>query len=524
MAQQYIVTTPVNSGEGTPLATAFDYCDSNFSELYSRAQTVPPGNLVGKLGDEAGFYAYDSTYFYYCFANYDGTSTIWGRVTQAGNITATQLLYGNTSVTIPTPSANVVISVNSTNNVVTFSNTGAFVNGVISASGNVRGGNINTVGNVSATGNIIASYLIGNGSQLTGLPASYSNANVDAYLPVYSGNISASIISATGNITSGNLLTAGLLTATGGLYSGANIVGHSNITGGNIISSGLICATGNVVGSNFSTTGSVTTGVVTAGVISATGNITGNYIIGNGSLLTGIASGGSNYANANVAAYLPTYSGNIGGSLTTNSQPYITSVGNLSGLTVNGLNAVTLNPTANSITVNTTFGGTININSSGLGSIDNMSIGANTAASAKFTTVSASGNVTGAYFIGDGSQLTGITGGSSYANANVAAYLPIYSGNLSSGNLSVTNNAAVSGNLSVSGNIISNVTGTVTGQLNGLVNGVNTAYGTWDFGYVAANTYTNPIQWIFAQTSVGNIDMGTISAPASYAIDIGTIF
>ena len=35
------------------------------------------------------------------------------------------------------------------------------------------------------------------------------------------------------------------------------------------------------------------------------------------------------YANANVAAYLPTYSGSIGGTLTTASQPNITTLGNL---------------------------------------------------------------------------------------------------------------------------------------------------------------------------------------------------
>ena len=35
------------------------------------------------------------------------------------------------------------------------------------------------------------------------------------------------------------------------------------------------------------------------------------------------------YANANVAAYLTTYSGNIGGTLTTVSQPYVTTLGNL---------------------------------------------------------------------------------------------------------------------------------------------------------------------------------------------------
>lgn len=39
------------------------------------------------------------------------------------------------------------------------------------------------------TANISAGYFIGNGSQLTGLPASYGNSNVAAYLPTYTGNV-----------------------------------------------------------------------------------------------------------------------------------------------------------------------------------------------------------------------------------------------------------------------------------------------------------------------------------------------
>jgi hypothetical protein len=132
-----------------------------------------------------------------------------------------------------------------------------------------------------------------------------------------------------------------------------------------------------------------------------------------------------------------------------------------------------------------------------------------------FTNVSATGNVTGAYIIGDGSFLTNVSGtGSNYSNANVAAFLPTYTGNISGDNISLAGNIDVAGN----------VNGVVNGQLYGLVNGVNPAYGAWDFGYIATNTYTNPLQWIFAQSSLGNIDMGTITAPTSINIDIGTIF
>jgi hypothetical protein len=68
--------------------------------------------------------------------------------------------------------------------------------------GNISAGNIvvtNSVASdtVTAAGNISGNYFIGNGSQLTGLPESYSNANVAAYLPTYTGNLAA----LTGNIT-----------------------------------------------------------------------------------------------------------------------------------------------------------------------------------------------------------------------------------------------------------------------------------------------------------------------------------
>jgi hypothetical protein len=50
---------------------------------------------------------------------------------------------------------------------------------------------------------------------------------------------------------------------------------------------------------------------ITAANTVMTGNVTGNYFIGNGSMLTGISGGGGDYGNANVAAYLPTYTGNL---------------------------------------------------------------------------------------------------------------------------------------------------------------------------------------------------------------------
>ena len=81
--------------------------------------------------------------------------------------------------------ANTIVPVvdSNTNYTVTAANLTTFVN--------TNSGTI-TANNVSATGNITAgAYFVGDGSQLTNLPQNYSNANVQAFLPTYSGNLTA---------------------------------------------------------------------------------------------------------------------------------------------------------------------------------------------------------------------------------------------------------------------------------------------------------------------------------------------
>ena len=204
MSQLFIVTTPQNSGEGTPLSTAFNYTNSNFSELYARYQTSPPPTLVGVAGDVPGMYASDSNYFYYCFGTYDGTSVIWARVAQLANIVVSQITNGDSNVAISTTNGNITMGVGGGANLAVFSTTGAYVAGVVSATGNIRG-----------------SYIIGNGSQLTGLPATYNDSNVATFLQNLNGNnISTLGTVIAGNITGGNILTTGIVSAT------ANITGN----------------------------------------------------------------------------------------------------------------------------------------------------------------------------------------------------------------------------------------------------------------------------------------------------------
>jgi len=59
---------------------------------------------------------------------------------------------------------------------------------------------IATTGNISTTGNVSGGYILGNGSQLTGLAATYGNANVANYLPTFSGTLQVgNITNASGN-------------------------------------------------------------------------------------------------------------------------------------------------------------------------------------------------------------------------------------------------------------------------------------------------------------------------------------
>lgn len=425
MAQQYInIGTAPNDGAGDPIRTAFGKTNNNFSQLFSIPQSSPPPTLIGSPGDFAGMYAYDSTYFYYCFADYTGNSVIWAQIGQAGNLAVTAINNGNSNVAINGAGANVTVGVHGTSNVAVFAASGIFVNGVVSAAGNVRGGNLNTVGDVSAVGNVFGNYIFGNGSQLTGLPATYSNANVSAYLPTYSGNVGSGnllttgILSAAGNITGNNISASSTISATGNIITAGYFVGNfaGNITGnlvvpgsntqvlfntngnsdavagmtynkgtnsftvlgtvssqgntigGNIVTTGLITATGNIYAGNLinaginSVTGNITGGnILTAGMVSAAGGLNTNTTI----IATGNIRGGNIISNGLITA-----TGNInGGNVLTTG--VISTTGNIAGSYFSasndinaGGNVSAINYTGTSVSVIANItGGNLNISS-----------------------------------------------------------------------------------------------------------------------------------------------------------------
>jgi len=237
---------------------------------------------------------------------------------------------------------------------------------------------------VSASGNVTGAYFVGNGSQLTGISTggtSYTNANVAAYLPTYTGALAGSNIVVTGNATGGNILTAGVVSATGAVFgsvfvgngsqlSGINagtagtagtvttaaqpnitsvgtltsLVVSSNITGGNITTAGTISTTGTVIGDSV-----VATNLNVGNAVSISGNLQANYL-----RTTGSISAAGNIAAQNLAitgAFAPatiSASGNVfAGNIATAG--YISAAGVVIGSMINSPNVIATNLTVGNI-------------------------------------------------------------------------------------------------------------------------------------------------------------------------------
>jgi hypothetical protein len=275
--------------------------------------------------------------------------------------------------------------------------------GLITASGNVSGGNLTTGGILSVTG----------------------NANV--------GNLgTAGLIVATGNITGGNLTTGGTLSVTGNanvgnLGTAGLIVATGNITGGNIVTSGVVSATGNIIGGNLTTTGVLSvTGNANVGNIGATagvfttvtgslvtaaqpnvtslGSLTGLTMAANADIT--LSGAGSNIQGANIVS-----ASFLAGTLTTAAQPNITSTGTLTSLGVSG------NITAANITANTgIFAG----NGSGLTALNASNISSGTLDQARLANASLT---LGSTSLTLGGTITTVTGLSSVTSTTFVGAL-----------------------------------------------------------------------------------------------------
>ena len=554
MAQEIInVGAAPNDGTGDPIRTSFTKTNNNFSELYSRVQGSPPVTLTGSVGDTAGMISYDDEYFYYCFANFDGSSIIWNQVpnaantqvtmlTASGNITGayffgdgsglsnvpagapTSVQNGNSNIIVQS-SGNITFSATGQSNIVTITNLasgetpqyGMILAGQLYALGNLRGYNLNVGGNATAN-NII------------------SNAAVIA-----AGNISGANLSLTGNITSatnlsGNLTVAGNASIVGSIVGNANVTG--NISGGNITGTGQITTVGNITtsGGYFIGDGGLLSNVTVTSNVAVTQ-------IANGTTVMAVEGSGGNITigvagTANVGVFT-SYGANIIGNLGVTANIISSNIDASSTITATGnITGGNLRTGGSILAITSITGGT-------LISQGNANVTANVNASNVIASslVTATGNVTGGNLVTAGNVVAGnlvltgtfaignlsatdtITSNTITANGNISGNNVIATANIVGGNLVTGAQVVASGNIT-GGNFLSsgliNISGSLTsagllninsgGSPNAIVNSASNAVGnigasTKYFNAMFADSFNGT-----TATLAGNISAGNISS------------
>jgi hypothetical protein len=316
----------------------------------------------------------------------------------------------------------------------------AAIGGVVTATGNITGGNLLApAGIISASGNI------------TGL--NVNTGIVSATGNIRGGNINTTgLISTAGNVQAGNLSTSGIMSSTGNIIA-------ANIAAGNITSA-IISATGNITGPNIiatvlqvssllSVTGNIQGGnFLTDGLLSTTGNITGNYFIGNGSLLTGInltkISNGTSQVNIPVASS----NANITIGATSNVAVFATTGAYITGVTSVTGNVVSNNVIATTIVNAASYTGGLVSVTGNVTANNGMFTNIVNVASHTGSVVSVTGNVTA-----NNGMFTNIVNVASHTGTIVSVTGNVNGGNVIAAANLVTVGVAATGNISTSGNV-----------------------------------------------------------------------
>ena len=385
----------------------------NYSILYNASGEVEGGNLL--------LWNYTSN-----ILDVDGTIESTGNINantanvNANNIIATKLVKGETlQSTITTGTSPFTVA-----STTLVSNLNAdLLDGYDSSVSTAA----NTVVVRNADGNVAANFFIGNGSALTGIATAgnLANGNSNVTIPTANGNVN---ISVAGNaniavVTGTGVNVAGYLNATGnGIFS--NVYANSGTIGASLLTGTLTTS----AQPNITSVGTLSSLTVTANV--AAGNLTtGGALSVTGNANVGNLGTAQVLATANVTA--PQLIANIANGTTpllVNSQ---TKVANLNADLLDGYDTATSN-TANTVAVR-----------------------------------NADGNLTATYFIGNGSQLSGIDT-SQIQNGTSNVRIATSGGN-------VTTSVGGTSNVLVVSSTGANITGTANVSGNANVGNLGTA-------------------------------------------------
>lgn len=327
----------------------------------------------------------------------NGNLSVSGNAALTGNISGDNIFNGTTSIAIPTASGNAVISVGGVSNVAVWSTTGVAITGTESVSGNVTGGNLLTAGLISATGNVSGDNVIA----ASNIVLSYtSSATSDRVLQFRDANTAVTTVGANvGAIewfTSDAAPLARVTAAIRAVYADASGNANINITTANTASQTRLHING----------------------------ITGNVGIANSSPLHALAVGGTVWGSSTVTAV-----GNVvGGNLTTAGQVSATGNATAGNVLTGGLISATGNITGGNIISL----GAVSAGAGGISATGNVT-GGNVVSQGVIT---ATGNITsGNVFIGTTASLS----------ANVNAGNAVISSNIRGANLDISGISSGSG-------------------------------------------------------------------------------
>jgi hypothetical protein len=442
-----------------------------------------------------------------------------GNLNWASVPTGTGISNGNSNVEIYTTDGNINMSVNGNANIVTISDIGANINGVLNVTGNITAGNAN-LGNA-----VHASYFIGSAANLIDIPAGNINgqvANANIASTVYTanqpnitsvGNLTS--LTVLGNVTGGNADLGNAVTANYFLGNGSLLTGIATATTAAAVANGtsnvnIPFINGNI---NLSASGNANVLVVSGTGVSVNGdgNVNGNLTTNN--IVTGNGLGGSiTGANLMSANYFT-------GTITTNAQPNITSLGTLTSLEVSGTS--NLGPVGNVTITGGSSGYVLSTNGSGglswigisSSGISNGNSNVSIPTSNGNVNISAVGNANVLVITGTGANINGtldITGNLSTGNINAGSGS---GGSLTGANLVSAN--YISGTLTTAAQPNITSVGTLTSlEITGNLSAANANLGN----AVTANYF------IGSGANLTNIPAGNISGQVANALVAGTVY